>query len=84
MGIDSGDSGMDTLSTRESIVEAIGRLPVDLLEELAEFITYLEFKNRERRTVALGGLWRDQKFDVTDEDVRALRRHVSAQVRKKV
>lgn len=55
-------------------------LPPAARRELADFLAYLHFKHRlddARPVVALRGLWADVAFDVTDDDVRALRQRVS-------
>ena len=47
---------------------------------MAEYLDFLQYKYRvrePRKVVALGGLWKDLDFDVTDEEVRALRQRVS-------
>jgi len=61
----------------ESILRA---LPPAAHRELLDFLDYLQYKYRleePRPVVRLGGLWADIEFDVTDDDVRALRQQVS-------
>ena len=46
------------------------------MAELLHFISYLKYRDgleKANQPVALEGLWEDIPFDVTDEDVRALR-----------
>ena len=67
--------------------KTIESLPPPAQRELAEFIGYLQYKHRldpSGEVVKLGGLWADIDFDVTDEDVRALRQQVSRQLADKV
>jgi hypothetical protein len=62
---------------------ALCNLPPAAHHELLDFLGYLQYKYRldeSRPVVPLGGLWSDIEFDVTDDDVRALRRRVTRQV----
>jgi hypothetical protein len=66
---------------------ALRTLPPAAHKELLDFLGYLQYKYRldeSRPVVRLGGLWADIEFDVTDDDVRALRRRVSRQVQDAV
>jgi hypothetical protein len=57
-------------------------LPPAAHMELLGFLGYLRYKYRldePRPVVRLGGLWSDIDFDVTDDDVRALRQRVTRQ-----
>ncbi|MCL7453123.1 MAG: hypothetical protein M8467_08740 [Anaerolineae bacterium] len=59
---------------------AIEALPPPARKELAVFIGYLQYKHRfvpPGEVVKLGGLWADIDFDVTDDDIRALRERVT-------
>ena len=50
--------------------------------ELLNFLGYLQYKyqlDESLPVVRLGGLWSDIEFDVTDDDVRALRQRVTRQ-----
>ena len=72
---------MEILPTvKYKIFNALGSLPPQGLEELSQYLDFLKTKyagQRENRIVALGGRWQDIPFDVSDEDIRALRRHVT-------
>ncbi|MBN1657730.1 MAG: hypothetical protein JXA93_04980 [Anaerolineae bacterium] len=60
--------------------QAIEALPPSARKELIAFIGYLHYKHRlvpRGEVVKLGGLWADIDFDVTDDDVRALRQRVT-------
>ncbi len=62
---------------------ALCNLPPAAHKELLDFLAYLRYKYRldeSRPVVRLGGLWSDIEFDVTDDEVRALRRRVTCQV----
>ncbi len=66
---------------------ALRTLPPAAHKELLDFLGYLRYKYRldePRSVVRLGGLWADIEFDVTDDDVRALRQRVSHQVQDAV
>lgn len=70
---------------RQRIYTIVDELPPSGLEELSLFLDYLKFKHevrRPERIVALGGLWKDVDFDVSEEDVRNLRQRVTAQILK--
>jgi hypothetical protein len=67
--------------------KTIDALPPTAQKELADFVDYLQYKHRldeSGQVVELGGLWADIDFDVTDEDVRALRQQVTRQLADKV
>ena len=61
---------------------ALRNLPPAAHKELRDFLGYLQYKYRldeSRPVVPLDGLWSDIEFDVTDDDVRALRQRVTRQ-----
>ena len=67
--------------------KTIDALPPTAKKELVEFVGYLQYKHgvdHSGEVVKLGGLWADIAFDVTDEDIRALRQQVTHQVVDKV
>ena len=67
---------------KQKVYQSIEELPPEGVEELAHFIDSLRLRYRiqkPRKVVALGGLWEGLEFDVTDEDVRALRQRVTKQ-----
>jgi hypothetical protein len=67
--------------------KAIEALPPAARKELLDFLGYLRHKHRSARPgqlATLGGLWADIEFDVTEEDVRALRRRVGRELVDKV
>ena len=67
--------------------KTIDALPPTAQKELADFVDYLQYKHRldeSGQVVELGGLWANIDFDVTDEDVRALRQQVTRQLADKV
>ena len=67
--------------------KTIDALPPTAQKELADFVDYLQYKHRldeSGQVVKLGGMWADIDFDVTDEDVRALRQQVTRQLSDKV
>ena len=66
---------------------ALRTLPPAAHRELLDFLGYLRYKYRLDEplpVVRLGGLWANIEFDITDDDVRALRRQVSRQVQDTV
>lgn len=67
-------------SIKQKVDETVAKLPPGSLWELSTFLDFLAFKYHvgdSRPVVVLGGLWKDVPLDVTDEDVRALRRELS-------
>ncbi|MFN3763534.1 MAG: hypothetical protein ACK4WK_10090, partial [Anaerolineae bacterium] len=74
---------MDRMSSaqvvRQQVYRVLEELPPESLEEVAQFLEFLRFKYRkgEAKVIALGGLWRGLDRDVSEEDVRALRRRVT-------
>lgn len=75
---------METLpALKHRIFRTLGSLPPQGLEELSQYLDFLEYKYRgttDGPVVALGGRWRDIPFDIADADVRTLRRQVSAEL----
>ena len=72
---------MMALTEIERVVRA---LPPAAQRELQHFVVYLQHKYRndvKQQVAQLGGLWADIDFDVSDEDVRALRRKVTNQLK---
>jgi len=66
-----------------NLEKAIEALPPPAQKELTDFVGYLQYKHRldpSCQVVRLGGLWADIDFNVTDDDVRALRRRVTYQL----
>jgi hypothetical protein len=75
---------MMALNEIERVVRA---LPPAAQRELQHFVDYLQHKYRDeskQQVARLGGLWADIEFDVSDEDVRALRHHVTSRLMKKI
>jgi len=67
--------------------ETIAALPPIAQKELLDFVGYLQYKHQigqSGQVIRLGGLWAGVDFDVTDEDVRALRQQVTCQLVGKV
>lgn len=79
---------MMTDAMLKSKVETIlDNLPLDGQEELADYLDFLADKyqiQQERNIVALEGIWESTPLDVTDEDVRKLRKDASQQLLKKL
>lgn len=70
-----------------ALESALRTLPPAAHRELLDFLGYLRYKYRLDEplpVVRLGGLWADIEFDVTDDDVRALRQRVSRQAQDTV
>ena len=66
---------------KRKVYQTVEKLPPGSFEELSSFLDFLAFKYRvadAKPIVVLGGLWKDAPFDVTDEDVRALRQDVTS------
>jgi hypothetical protein len=76
-----------TQTVKKRVYQTLNELPPEGFEELMQFLDFLKFKYLAKQppeVVTLGGLWEDLNFDVTDEDVRALRQRVTAELLKKV
>lgn len=79
---------MDSTATKERILQTLNELPEESLVEVSQFLEFLKFKAEEspvpsKRVVKLGSLWEDVPFDVTDDEVRALRRAVTYRLLEK-
>lgn len=74
---------------KEQIQRELQHLPPDSLAEVVHFIDYLKFRIGHTRSegakvVKLGGLWKDIPFDVTDEDIRTVRKEFTRMVECRV
>jgi len=79
---------MAAKTLKQQIHEAVETLPVQSLSELAHFVDYLQFKvsqgePEELEVVPLGGLWKDIPFDLTDEDIREVRREFTRRLEQR-
>ena len=79
---------MDSTATKEQILQTLDELPEESLVEVSQFLDFLKFKAEKssvspKRVVKLGGLWEEIPFDVTDGEVRALRRAVTHRLLEK-
>jgi hypothetical protein len=79
---------MDSTATKEQILQTLDELPEESLVEVSQFLDFLKFKAKKpsvslKRIVKLGSLWEDVPFDVTDGEVRALRRAVTHRLLEK-
>jgi hypothetical protein len=73
---------MDSMATKEQILQILDELLEESLAKGSQILDFLKFKAGKspassKRVVKLGGLWEDVPFDVTDSEVRALRRAVT-------
>ena len=69
--------------TKQKILHTLNQLPPEGLEELARYLDFLRSKyhvHEPLKVVALGGVWKDLGFDVTEEEVRTLRERVTRRV----
>jgi hypothetical protein len=74
------ETTMLTSPIKHQVYQTIEKLPARGLEDLVEFLDYLSFRYKvahSESNVALGGLWKDVNFDVTDDEIRALRQQVT-------
>ncbi len=64
---------------KQKVYRALEELPPESFEELAEFLDFLKFKYERKRPgkiAVLGGLWKGLDFDVSDEEIRELRKGI--------
>ena len=76
-----------TFTIHQELEKTIAALPPIAQKELLDFVGYLQYKHQigqSGQVIRLGGLWAGVDFDVTDEDVRALRQQVTCQLVGKV
>lgn len=76
-----------TQPIKKRVYQALDELPDKSFEELVQFLDFLKFKYLTRQppeVVALGGLWENLDFDITNKDVRALRQRVTDDLLKNV
>ena len=69
----------DMPAVKQRIHQMLDSLPHQGLKDLSQFLDFLEYKYQagtEANVVSLGGIWQGIAFDVSDEEVRALRQQV--------
>ena len=73
-----------------NILETINELSPEALAELQLFLDFLCFKEQpkafeksSRNIVKLEGLWKDLPFDITDDDIRQVRREFTLSIQKR-
>ena len=75
-------------SIKQRIFQTLEELSPDQMEDLARFLDFLKYRQESQsevgRVIALGGMWSDIEFDVTDDDVRRLRQQITSQALNKV
>lgn len=74
----------DVARTKQRIYKGLDSLTPDALTKIAEVVDSLQ-THHTNAPLALGGMWKDIPFDITNRDVRALRRKISRNVlRRKI
>lgn len=71
---------------KEKILNTIEELPAERMQEVLDFVEFLRRKtsvSKPKRIVRLRGLWADIPFDVTNGDIRLLRRQVTTRLDQK-
>lgn len=68
--------------TKQKIYKALEALPPDALAEVARVVNHLQ-QRTTKPPVRLGGLWKDVPLDISNRDIRNLRRHLSRRVLKR-
>ncbi len=71
-----------TALKRQQIYRGLEHLSAESLEKVAEVVDSLQ-EPKPQVPRPLGGLWKDIPFDVTNREVRALRRKLSRRVLKR-
>ncbi|HIE27703.1 TPA: DUF2281 domain-containing protein [Candidatus Poribacteria bacterium] len=81
---------MNIEQTKTRILEAINELSPEDLAELQLFLDFLQFKEQPKafekssqNIVKLEGLWKDLPFDITDDDIRQVRREFTLSLQKR-
>ena len=70
----------DMPAVKQRIYQMLDSLPHQGLKDLSQFLDFLKYKYQtgtEANVVSLGGMWQEIAFDVSDEEVRALRQQVT-------
>ena len=73
-------------TVKQKVYQTLDVLPPEGLTELSQFLDFLKYKyqtKQDTNTVALGGMWQDLPFDVTDKEIRALRHRVTDELLNK-
>lgn len=65
------------LTKRDDLARSLSNLPVESLDEVSQFVEYLQFKaqHQPREIVRLGGLCKDYE-PITEEDIAQARREM--------
>ncbi len=73
---------MDNLvATKQKIYQALQTLPPDALAQVERMVRGLQGETKP--PLRLGGIWKDIPFDITNQDIRKLRRHLSRRILKR-
>jgi hypothetical protein len=81
----NGAATMSVYPVKRQVYQALSELPPGGFDELVQFLDYLKYKYKTgQKVVALKGLWADIPLDVTDQNIRHLRRQVSDQLLRKM
>jgi len=77
--------GVQTLQNQ--LYQEVKNLSSKNMAELLNFVSYIKYRDglkSTNRPIILEGLWEAIPFDVTDEDVRALRQQLTQQTEDKL
>ena len=74
---------------KSKIMEGLAHLSLEALNELVVFVEFLYSKEQaasplNKEVVKLEGLWKNVPFDITDEDIRQLRRNFTQQLQRRL
>jgi len=82
-------STLEVQTLQKQLYQEVKWLSSKSMAELLNFVSYLKYRDDQKITnqpppVRLEGLWEAISFDVTDEDVRALRQQFTKQTEAKL
>ncbi len=73
---------------KSKIMEGLANLSLEALNELVVFVEFLHSREQgvppSKEVVKLEGLWKNVPFDITDEDIRQLRRNFTQQLQRRL
>ena len=84
-----GGQMLSAEQAKSKIMEGLANLSLEALNELVVFVEFLNSREQavehpNKEVMKLEGLWKDVLFDVTDEDVRQLRRNFTQQFQRRL
>ncbi len=67
------------MNVEETVLDGLKKLPLVKQKEVLDFINFLHHKSeRKREYISLNGFWSNNKADITDNDIKEIRKEMWA------